>query len=625
MILFIKKNKLFKLLIFFFVFCFNFLFINSSFSINNLSDGYVIPGSGAVDIAARSYYCSTTLAQSSFAPTRTNVEWNTFLSNKPNYITCIPYCADNTTDYTAWSNTTCANNNLWNQTRSRTSTNCYHVQTTTRQSGSCDYCTGTQPQDQSCGIANGTGTQHRSRTCTNNNYDAWGAWGTCTVVSCNTDYYKSGNSCVLRSCNDNTTDYTSWNNNVCVPNNTYTSYNCMSPSCSYGDVIINYHTTSSCGYNNMDFYYETDCVTGVGTWSQSRIRTSTNCYDSQNKIRQNGSCDYCIGTQSQSQTCTIANGTGRQDRIRTCTNNNYDAWGGWGGCNVAYCNTDYVISGNSCILRNCNDDTTDYTDWALVACTNDNSWNYSRSRNGTNCNDVQAKTKKEGSCIYCTNSYDTTVRGDTICSNVGYKIAHHSCMTDYHYEFGSYTDFTCVCDAGYVSTTFALNCVRNCVFPTDYDLKSQVCINNNFYDVYYSKKTTSNCGVPYVEGYYTSTYGANDLLWCNIPGRLPTGIDCALVGDVPGHACKYCYLIGEKCSVAPGCFCPVGYQWSGFALDCTFFDSSQGPNEMCYWPGGDSPANCVNGSGRIANTIATSAPTCGVAYWKMCGSDNACP
>jgi hypothetical protein len=50
-------------------------------------------------------------------------------------------------------------------------------------------CTGSTTQ--SCYIQNGTGQQ--SRTCNNG---VWSSWSTCSVTSCNTGYYISGNTCL---------------------------------------------------------------------------------------------------------------------------------------------------------------------------------------------------------------------------------------------------------------------------------------------------------------------------------------------------------------------------------------------------------------------------------------------
>jgi len=174
---------------------FLFLFFNVAYSINTASEGYKIPANSNINITARQYYCSTSSVSDCFAPTKTDLEWNSFLSSKPSYITCIPYCADNTIDYTAWANTTCASTGVWNQTRSRTTTSCYDVQIKTRQSGSCSYCTSGRTDTQSCLITNGIGTQSKTVPCVNNNYDTSGNWSACAVSSCNSGYIQVSNTC----------------------------------------------------------------------------------------------------------------------------------------------------------------------------------------------------------------------------------------------------------------------------------------------------------------------------------------------------------------------------------------------------------------------------------------------
>ena len=57
------------------------------------------------------------------------------------------------------------------------------------------HCTSGTRSTQSCTIANGTGTQ--ARTCS---AGVWSSWGTCSVVSCNAGYAPSGNQCVSATC-----------------------------------------------------------------------------------------------------------------------------------------------------------------------------------------------------------------------------------------------------------------------------------------------------------------------------------------------------------------------------------------------------------------------------------------
>jgi hypothetical protein len=90
---------------------------------------------------------------------------------------------------------------------------------------------------QSCTITNGVGNQ--SRTC---NSGTWSAWGTCTLVSCNSGYIPSGNTCVLSTpswqngmvswwrFNGDAKDYTGRNNGT-VSGATLTSSGCKSGQC----------------------------------------------------------------------------------------------------------------------------------------------------------------------------------------------------------------------------------------------------------------------------------------------------------------------------------------------------------------------------------------------------------
>ena len=60
--------------------------------------------------------------------------------------------------------------------------------------GVCPACECLTSQTQSCSITNGLGSQ--TRNCTDGRYSSWGV---CIVVSCNSGYVISGNSCVLNS------------------------------------------------------------------------------------------------------------------------------------------------------------------------------------------------------------------------------------------------------------------------------------------------------------------------------------------------------------------------------------------------------------------------------------------
>ena len=172
---------------------------------------------------------------------------------------------------------------------------------------------------------------------------------------------------------------------------------------------------------------------------------------------------------------------------------------------------------------------------------------------------ISTYSAKISECKYCnspTNTFawqDVNVSDRSGCSNHGTRYEKYVCSGQSNtpingnignrvIDSGTYGD--CACDTDYVLS--GGTCVlRNCSFPADYDYKYQSCYSNSFWDTYYSKKTTSNCVVPYIEDYaYTSTYGANDILWCNHI-NLPAGSDCALVGDISAHACEYCTSNGS--------------------------------------------------------------------------------
>jgi hypothetical protein len=111
---------------------------------------------------------------------------------------------------------------------------------------------------QSCTITNGVGNQ--TRTC---NSGTWGApYGTCTVVSCNSGYVQSGNTCVASvpawqtgmvswwRFNGNANDYYGRNNGI-VSGATLTSTNCKSGQCYSFDGSNDYINVSNS--NTLDF------------------------------------------------------------------------------------------------------------------------------------------------------------------------------------------------------------------------------------------------------------------------------------------------------------------------------------------------------------------------------------
>ena len=110
----------------------------------------------------------------------------------------------------------------------------YQINLTTN---SCSAVTCTGVSSQACTITNGVGVQ--TRTCTSG---TWSAWGTCTLVSCNSGYTQSGNTCVASSAyptsglisywklDGNTNDFMGVNNGVAT-GVTSTSSGCTLNSC----------------------------------------------------------------------------------------------------------------------------------------------------------------------------------------------------------------------------------------------------------------------------------------------------------------------------------------------------------------------------------------------------------
>lgn len=202
--------------------------------------------------------------------------------------------------------------------------------------------------EQSCNISNGLGLQ--VRTC--NDY-TWTPFGSCKVVSCNTGYLISGNSCV--ESNDN--------QELVSPAILSPTSNQVFPE---GTTSVKFLWQDN-GDNYLVRYQElsSDNTPIAGTQRQINNQ-ATNSYPipvSNNKRYMawvhTGTLDNyssphtfvyflvaapnsCSGATTQ--VCGIENGTGEQ--TRTCNNG---AWSSFSSCTAKSCNTGYQMSGNSCV------------------------------------------------------------------------------------------------------------------------------------------------------------------------------------------------------------------------------------------------------------------------------------
>ena len=127
-------------------------------------------------------------------------------------------------------------------------------------------CTGSTTQ--SCSIINGLG--HQSRTCS---CGSWSDWGTCTVISCNACYTQSDNSCTAVNCNDNnacTTDLCS--NNVC----SYTPISgCCTSALQCND--NNICTNNLCSNNVCSYTPISGCCTSALQCNDNNACTTDSC------------------------------------------------------------------------------------------------------------------------------------------------------------------------------------------------------------------------------------------------------------------------------------------------------------------------------------------------------------
>ena len=151
----------------------------------------------------------------------------------------------------------------------------------------------------SCDINNGVGSQ--SRTCVNN---AWSSWGICNVVSCNSCYTPSGNSCVVIDCNDNNAcTIDSCSNNLCVhnaitgcctsssqcnDNNACTTDSCSNNLCVHNVISGCCTSSSQCNDNNA-------CTTDVCSSGLCSNLPISNCCTSSSQCNDNNACttDVC--------------------------------------------------------------------------------------------------------------------------------------------------------------------------------------------------------------------------------------------------------------------------------------------------------------------------------------------
>jgi hypothetical protein len=210
-------------------------------------------------------------------------------------------------------------------------------------------CVGSSTQ--SCSIANGVGSQ--SRTCVDG---VWSSWGSCTLTSCNTGYTQSGNTCVAISCVGSSTQVCSIANGVgsqsrsCVDGvwsswGTCTVVSCNSCYNQSGNTCVPAtcvgSSTQVCSITNGVGSQSRTCSCGVwSAWSTCTLTSCNSCY-----VPSGNTCVAATCSGSSTQSCSITNGVGSQSRTCSC-----GAWSSWGTCTVVSCNTGYTPSGNTCVV-----------------------------------------------------------------------------------------------------------------------------------------------------------------------------------------------------------------------------------------------------------------------------------
>ncbi len=140
----------------------------------------------------------------------------------------------------------------------------------------------------SCTVANGIGFS----TC-----DVEGeAYGPCEMTSCNSGYYRAGETCLLR---------------VCTPNT-------MGPC-----PVINGTGTALCNGNGSSYGSCTVTACNSGAYLVGQT------------------CVLCACTPNTASACPVINGTGAALCDGSCTS--------YGSCTVTACNTGYALSGGACV------------------------------------------------------------------------------------------------------------------------------------------------------------------------------------------------------------------------------------------------------------------------------------
>ena len=193
----------------------------------------------------------------------------------------------------------------------------YHIENNTCVIDTVSNCTGSSTE--ACGINFGSGS--RAHSC-NTATGVWGApYGNCTVVSCNSGYKISGNSCVsaVISCIGSSNESCTSIANAASATRTHT------------------------------------CNTTTGTWG-APYGTCTVVSCSSGYTKSGNTCVAtvltCTGNSTQSCTSSIAYAASAS-QSRTC-NTATGVWNTYGTCTLSTCNSGYTKSGNTCVASNAN-------------------------------------------------------------------------------------------------------------------------------------------------------------------------------------------------------------------------------------------------------------------------------
>ena len=328
---------------------------------------------------------------------------------------------------------------------------------------SCTACPG--------GKTNTAGSSSCPTNCSNSSgVNSWG--NSCTVNTCQANFYKNGNACTgcgggkttsagntATSCSNctNATGVNAWSGNGCTVStcaaNYYKNGNACS-ACAAGTTTSAGNTSTSC----------TSCSsTGVYAWAGSGQGCAVSKCNA-NYYKNGTSCSACAGGKTTSAGNTSTSCT-------SCSSTGVYAWAGSGqGCAVSKCNANYYKNGTSCsVCASGKYTSAGNTSTSCSTCSGTGVRTWAAAGQGCIAASCNANYKRSGNgCVACGGGYYSSAGNtSTSCSkcsnntfNVASWVGDNGCTISSCYSSYKVSNNKCVLDSCTIYCTSSTNCSK---------------------------------------------------------------------------------------------------------------------------------------------------------------------